>query len=260
MQTSHDPENMFPLQMEYVYLKDLQEWPGNPKEHDIPGIVDSIQAHGFRNPQQVDRATMRMLAGHGRKEALLLMYERGDNPPLGILVENGEWKVPVVYGRAFPSDRAAEAYVLADNKVQQNAGYRSDALRKSLERVIQRPMGLRGTGFTSEEVDSLIQRNRSTIESLTGVRDSLPKPISGETKDDLLDVGNGTDLADKAEKPSPKASLPRLSDELGRLFTVTLKPADYTEAMEILQKIQASQGLVTTSESFMCALRSFPIE
>lgn len=93
--------------IEYLPLSELRAWPRNPKAHNIQAIHDSFQRFGFVSAIIIDEKTGRIVAGHGRLEALLAMAKRGEQPPNRIQVRHAdnEWLVPVIRGLSFESER-----------------------------------------------------------------------------------------------------------------------------------------------------------
>ncbi len=104
------------LKVEYLPLSELEHWPKNPKKHDTEGIKGSIRRFGFAAPVVIDERTKRLVAGHGRQEALSQMRSAGEDIPAHIAKRNGEWLVPVVRGNEFESEEEAERYLIADNQ------------------------------------------------------------------------------------------------------------------------------------------------
>src|SRR4051794_22891309 len=90
----------------------LQPYPRNARTHSkkqIGQIADSIRRFGFTNPVLVDDGNM-ILAGHGRVEAARQL---------------GLKSVPCLrLSTLSPAEK--RAYILADNKVAQNAGWNED--------------------------------------------------------------------------------------------------------------------------------------
>lgn len=103
-------------------------------------IADSIAAFGFANPVLVDGAG-EIIAGHGRvAAALLLGLERVPTITLGDL-----------------SPAQIRAYVIADNKLAENAGWDSELLGLELrEMSVDLDFDLSLTGFEAPEIDLLI--------------------------------------------------------------------------------------------------------
>lgn len=130
--------------------------PKNPKEHDLDGLVDSLARFGFVAPPTVDEATLTMVVGHGRCEALKRMKDAGAAPPERVVVgKDGAWWVPVIRGVAFHSERERDAYVVADNQHTIAGGWKFEALSEMLASFKETELGFDGLGFAQVELDSL---------------------------------------------------------------------------------------------------------
>jgi hypothetical protein len=104
------------LRLEYIPLSQARRWERNPKRHDIPALVRSIELHGFGDPPKFDSALDAVVYGNGRCEALELMKRDGREPPRGVgVLENGEWILPVVFGVDSESREAAESFGIDHN-------------------------------------------------------------------------------------------------------------------------------------------------
>src|SRR5204863_1680157 len=124
----------------------------------ISTIVASILRFGFGDPVVLDERTTRLLAGHGRLDALRQI--RATSPrgvPGGIATlertfESGdpilEWRVPVVRGFASKSDAEAEAFLIAVNRNVERGGWDDGGLVESLRRIGASSEGLSGVGYT----------------------------------------------------------------------------------------------------------------
>lgn len=132
------------ISIRYVPLDEVETWPRNPKQHDFHTLTDSLRRFGFTSPLIPDGETGRLVAGHGRLEALIRMRDAGIERPARIGVDSrGVWTVPVLRGVAFKSEQEAEAYLLADNRVSELGGWNQgelDAMIRDLE-------DLSGVGF-----------------------------------------------------------------------------------------------------------------
>jgi hypothetical protein len=145
-----------PRRLEYMPVGDLPDDPTNPKGHAEDVIEASIGRFGYTTPVEIDERTGQLVAGHGRKAALLAMRERGEHPPDGIVVTpSGEWLVPVVRGWSSRSDAEAKAYVVGNNQLVTAGGWLDDKLAASLTAVAETELGLEGTGFTDDDLESL---------------------------------------------------------------------------------------------------------
>lgn len=153
------PDAQTPRRIEYVPLDDVVPADRNPKEHAIPDIVTSVRRFGFTAPLLHDERTDRLVAGHGRLDALRAIRDSDDpKVPNGItLGPDGAWLVPVVRGWASTDDAHAEAYLVADNRLTERGGWDDHALAALLEDVRDySPDLLAATGFSGDDLDALL--------------------------------------------------------------------------------------------------------
>jgi len=144
------------LAVEYLPLSGLRPAARNPKAHDVEALVASLGRFGFVAPVIIDDRTGRLVAGHGRVEALERAKAAGADPPARVKVEGGEWLVPVVRGVSFARDVDAEAYLLADNQLTAGPGW-GDGIDAML-RELRDADALVGTGFTEADLRKLLGR------------------------------------------------------------------------------------------------------
>lgn len=158
------------MRIEYYPLATVAGWPSNPKLHDLNTLGDSIDRFGFNNAPTIDERTQRLVAGHGRIEALKQMKANGDKPPQRIHLrsEDGEWMVPIVRGISFDTEAEAEAYLLADNRITELGGWDDAGLSAMLERA--RP-NLAGIGWDTKELDKILAASKPEP-----TEDTVPEP------------------------------------------------------------------------------------
>jgi ParB/RepB/Spo0J family partition protein len=123
-------------------VEKLVPYANNPRTHSeaqIAQIAESIQEFGFTNPILVD-TTAGILAGHGRLRAA---------QKLGLA------KVPVLVLDHL-SETQKRAYILADNKLAENAGWDEELLAAELEALKLEEYDLALTGFSEKELDELL--------------------------------------------------------------------------------------------------------
>ena len=113
----------------------------------------------------LNEATGRMVAGHGRAEALDAMKAAGEKPPGRIREKDGEGLVPVIRGVSFASDVDAEAYLVASNRLVEVGGWDEAELAKMLTDLKSVEFGLNGVGFTEEEISKLLGAGDATDEA-----------------------------------------------------------------------------------------------
>ncbi len=114
------------LFVDYVPLDELDKRRAqrNPKRHAEEVIGTSVDRFGFVVPPTINETTGRLVAGHGRVDALLARKAAGSPPPTNVRRrKDGEWLVPVVRGNEFATDADAEAYLVADNHLVTMGGW-----------------------------------------------------------------------------------------------------------------------------------------
>jgi hypothetical protein len=126
----------------------------NPKAHSIDDLIDSFVRFGFKAFPTIDEATMIMVAGHGRCEALERMRTGGASPPAGIAVRDGEWLVPIIRGLSFANERERDAYMIADNQQAMAAGWVWPVLTDLINEL--EPAGFEGLAFSDDVLDDIL--------------------------------------------------------------------------------------------------------
>lgn len=121
--------------IEYIPLDEVEPATRNPRRHGIDGIRASIARFGFATPALRDERTGRLVAGHGRTLALAAMRESGEDAPAGVKVDDGRWLVPVICGWESRSDAEADAYLVADNRHTELAGWDDAGLHALLQSI-----------------------------------------------------------------------------------------------------------------------------
>jgi len=150
------------LAVVYQEIQRLVPYPRNARTHSkrqIRQIADSIRAFGFTNPVLVDRSGT-IVAGHGRVEAAKLL---------------GMDKVPTICLENLNEDQI-RAYILADNKLAEKAGWDNAILAIELQHLTSIDLGfdVSLTGFEIPEIDLILQ------ESKAEEQDEEPVEISTE--------------------------------------------------------------------------------
>ncbi len=137
---------MHSRELEYRKVAALKPHSKNVRTHpkkQLDRLAVSIREFGFTNPILIDDSDV-ILAGHARWQAAK---------------EVGIRSVPVIVVRGL-SDTKKRAYVLADNKIAELAGYDRAALAVELEELSSilaaEDLDLSVTGFDPAEIDSLL--------------------------------------------------------------------------------------------------------
>jgi len=140
-----DVGSRLPLAILQRPITDLKPDPGNPRLHSrkqIRQIAESIKTFGFNVPVLVD-AHDQVIAGHGRIKAAELL---------------GWTEVPTIRLDHL-SEAQAKAFLLADNKLTENAEWDPRLLGESLRDLSLQDLdfSLETTGFDMAEIDLLIE-------------------------------------------------------------------------------------------------------
>src|SRR3974377_2597268 len=126
------------IKVKITPVRELRPHPNNARTHSrkqVKQIAKSIEKFGFWNPVLVDDAKQ-IIAGHGRVEAAKL---------LGLEV------VPTCL-ICHLSEAEKRAYILADNKLAENAGWDRELLAIELQGLIELDVDIELTGFENAGV------------------------------------------------------------------------------------------------------------
>lgn len=166
--------------IEHVALDNLPPALRNPNVHDIATIIQSIEQFGFVSPAIVDGRTGRLVAGHGRAEALRQMEAEGRPLPRGVQVKAGRWTIPVMAGWSSTDDAEAERYLIADNELTRRSRWDPSGLYDMLNELAGAgPDALLGTGFDSSALEQLAAQ--------VTVPDFQPTPMGEQPRLDQQD-------------------------------------------------------------------------
>lgn len=131
--------------IEYKARSDLKTYSRNARvhsKHQIRQIADSIRVFGFTNPILIDSRN-HIIAGHGRVEAAKLL-ELQDVPTIRL---------------DRLTDDQIRAYVIADNKLAENAGWDRSILAIELQHLLTldcADFDVTITGFQVAEIDVIL--------------------------------------------------------------------------------------------------------
>jgi DNA modification methylase len=133
------------LAVDYRAVEALIPYARNARTHSptqVAMIAGSIREFGFTNPVLVDGENG-IIAGHGRVMAARQL---------------GMGSVPVIE-LAHLTEAQKRAYVLADNKLAEQAGWDNDLLALELGELADLGIDLGDLGFTGREIDQLLNAN-----------------------------------------------------------------------------------------------------
>lgn len=183
---------MSKLEIKYISLEEVRPYAGNARTHSkkqIRQIADSIERFGFVNPIIVS-SDHEVIAGHGRLAAAKL---------LGIA------SVPIVV-LASMTEAERRAYVIADNKLAELAGWDRDTLAIELQFLQDAEFeDIEVTGFSLGEIDLILDEASEKGPLEPGPEDDIPA-ISTQNvvsrQGDLWVLGTHRLLCGDARAPS----------------------------------------------------------
>ena len=146
------------MEIKTVKINELKPHPKNPRVHPdsaINKLVRSIKEYGWTNPVLVS-ADGYVLAGHARLKAA---------------EKAGIQEVPVIYLEL--EGAKAEAYLIADNRLQDETGWDLPKLKDLLQELDTGEFDLELTGFDKGEIEDLIAQLHVPEEI---VEDEVPEP------------------------------------------------------------------------------------
>ncbi len=148
------------MNIEYTHVNELRPYAANARTHSrkqIRQIANSIERFGFCNPVLIDDRKQ-IVAGHGRVEAAKLL---------------GMKAVPTVR-LSHLSETDKRAYILADNKLAEKAGWDREILAIELQGLVDLNIEVELTGFETAEIDIILDEAREAAGSPTGPEDAQP--------------------------------------------------------------------------------------
>ncbi len=155
---------MSKLTIQYVSPEDVRPYAGNARTHSkrqIRQIADSIQRFGFANPVLVS-GNREVVAGHGRLAAAKLL---------------GLASVPIVV-LADMTEADRRAYIIADNKLAELAGWDRDTLAIELQFLQDVQFDdIEVTGFSLGEIDMILDEASEKSPQESGPDDDVPARV-----------------------------------------------------------------------------------
>ncbi len=119
----------------------LSPYANNSRTHSpkqIDQLISSIKKWGWTIPVLIDETGM-IIAGHARVRAAKKIGIRD---------------VPVIVAAGW-SDEQKKAYVIADNRLSENAGWDDEILRSELSSLMDAGFDVGLTGFDGDDIDGL---------------------------------------------------------------------------------------------------------
>jgi ParB-like chromosome segregation protein Spo0J len=183
--TKVTPLALSSMQVQVVPIDSLFYWKDNPRENDkgVPALAEIIRTHGVQTPVVAWDKNRVIYKGNTQKKAMKLL---------------GYLQIPVLF-RSFPSEAAAIAYGIDDNKASELSGWDYNLLNKlmiasdqgeSVKPVgfTEKELGILKSGIFSRVIDKKIIPEYNEQEDLFDIKVSVPF----KDKDRILHVINGS--------------------------------------------------------------------
>jgi hypothetical protein len=132
-------------------LSELELWPQNYHEGHVGAIIASIEQFGFNGALRTHGNTV--VAGNHALKALRILRERGE-PPVNVVVENGDWWVPTISVDHL-SKAQATAFAVADNRTP-TLGHDDLGRLSELLQEVHNEIGLAGTGYSEMDLAAML--------------------------------------------------------------------------------------------------------
>jgi DNA modification methylase len=154
------------LHVVYERADSLTAFSNNARTHSraqTRKIADSIQAFGFTNPVLIDKKST-IIAGHGRVAAAKML---------------GISQIPTIRLEGLSPDQI-RAYIIADNKLAELAGWDNSILKIELQHLITLDSGfdVTITGFEIPEIDLIMQDEAQTGEQEDEMPATTGSPVT----------------------------------------------------------------------------------
>ena len=181
-------------QMQMVKVSELIPYVNNARTHSqeqVNKLRSSLREFGFVNPVIIDQ-DKNVIAGHGR---LMAAKEEGITEVPCVLVD-------------YLTEAQKKAYILADNRYAQDAGWDEELLRLEIESLEGMDFDVSLTGFDDQEIADLFADDESTgaEDDDFDLSDALEKAAFVE-RGDVWQVGRHRLMCGDATSPEDVATL-----------------------------------------------------
>jgi DNA modification methylase len=181
---------------------DLKPYPRNARRHSrkqLRKIAESLQRFGWTNPILVDEDGM-VLAGHGRLEAAQMLG----------------WEFVETICLAGFTDEGKRAYILADNRIAEEAGWDRDLLAVEFSTLIEDGFQVELTGFDTIEIDRVLGFDVPSEPDEERVDLPDESEVAVSRLGDVFTIGGQVVIAGNARDPTAYRQL--LGDERAQMI------------------------------------------
>ena len=144
--------------IEWRPIAELRAYARNSRTHTAEQVLEiagSLREFGWTMPVLID-PTGEIVAGHGRVRAADVVYSGSDGQAASLIrMVSGEdipaGMVPIIVARGW-TDAQKRKYVIADNRIAENAGWDVETLRLELNDLRDEGADISGLGFTEKDL------------------------------------------------------------------------------------------------------------
>ena len=154
--------------LEFLNLEELIPYENNTKIHkqfQVDQIINSIKEFGFTNPILISKENG-IIAGHGRLMAAKRLHME---------------KVPVIR-LDYLTEQQQRAYIIADNKIAENAEWNLDLLAQELQALDGLDFDVSLLGFSDDELDNFLNQDVETVGEQKEIENNFEPPNDPITK------------------------------------------------------------------------------
>lgn len=168
------------VDVQWVDIDSIKQWKDNPMGHgnkDVEMLSKILASHGQRSPVIVWRKNMTIYKGNGTHQAMKRL---------------GMKKIKVQF-EDFPSEAAAKAYGIADNKASELSDWDADVLVSILSSEEMKAIDNPVLGFTDSELRGLnFQADEEKIGGMektdTGIKATIKITCKPEDRDEIRET------------------------------------------------------------------------
>lgn len=251
----------------WAHYTTVAPWADNPNIHpefQPEQIAESIRAFGFVAPAVIWPAQNRLVAGHGRLQAMRLLVETGydfidakgeiqhrdpepDFTPIGA---PGPGMMRVVF-HDFPSESAANAYALADNEIAKAARWDEDKVKELVKGLKNDDTfdALHAIGFPHEKLSAMVAENTGGTGAFLGAFLGTDNQNAGAGAGSSTEPSSG---AGSSTEPGTAGGPAVLVD-----FVVPMSVPERAEIHGIVNTAKRITGVTSTREAVLAIFKAY---
>ncbi len=197
------------MNVEFLAPQDLIPNPQNPRilQDAIKPVAKSIQEFGFLVPVVINDSNV-ILSGHARTQAALSLDLE---------------QIPTIRARDL-SQEQQNAFMLADNRLSENASYNNSLLADILKDLDSNDYDLSVTGFSTDEINAYLDSATESLDSILGLDFDEPEENPIPETEEIVEDENKDErqmkklnfLVTQPQREIIEAKLKEIKETVGR--------------------------------------------